>query len=60
MLDFSSSSAFSDRKITEPVARKILGRDADTYSEKELTDIVDRLYVIAEYGLRRLQEGEQI
>ena len=32
--------------ITEPVARKILGRDADTYSEEELTDIVDRLYAI--------------
>ncbi len=40
------------RQITEKSARRILGKAAQSYSQEQLQDIVDRLYGVAEIKLR--------
>ncbi len=44
---------FRDRKISISQARKILGVEGKSYSDDDLRDILDCLYQIAEFGLRR-------
>lgn len=49
----ASAADFRDRKISVPQARKILDGEAKSYSDDELRDILDCLYQLAEFGLRR-------
>lgn len=54
----ANAANFGGRKISVSQARKILGNDAKPYSDKDLEDILDRLYQIAEFGLRREMDSE--
>ena len=47
----AKAASFDERAVTPESARRILGKDGENYSDEEMADIVERLYLIAEFGL---------